>query len=209
MTHRQRTTRRRGFSLVEILVVIAIMGILVGLVVVGATQLRGNADISRARTMLGGLSGAATEYEVATGKPVLHMGNLPIDWSSPRPMNVPGSNDQDVIQGDGDTPEEREANLWIERFVSATYQMPTTRGAIDRAGSEFVVDEDGDGFLEVRDPWGNNIAYLAYSAGGRLPRHDSPFFASAGPDGRWGDIGPDGEPNADAADNLYSFDIER
>ena len=92
-----------------------------------------------------------------------------------------------------------------------------------------LVDEDGDGFLELRDTWGNSIAYVLRSRHGSipeddfLPEHPNPFFASPGEDGRWGaartESGLGGgtawenykqtEDYAFSRDNLYSFDIDR
>lgn len=136
-----------------------------------------------------------------------------------------------------DTDMER-ANLYIERFIWAANQMPTVRKTLPSIGAGFGdIELDinsvpaGDGFLEVVDPWGNSVAYAAavshdpgkFPDDDFLPEHDSPFFASAGKDQRWGRPMKRGDFTSDLAwknykntdeyrftlDNLYSFDLDR
>ena len=120
------------------------------------------------------------------------------------------------------------ANLFIERFVWAAYKVPAIRGTIDSFGDQFG-DIDEDGFLDFVDPWGNPIAYASdvvhdgYSPEDDfLPQHAEPFFASAGPDGLWGEPRTRSQFTTESdynnykdtneykfsVDNLYSFDLD-
>lgn len=78
-----------------------------------------------------------------------------------------------------------------------------------------------DGLLEVRDAWGTKIVYAAYvkypEPGGDLdktddflPKRGTPFFVSAGPDRKFGSVGPSASPKeqSEAADNIYSFELD-
>ncbi len=90
-----------------------------------------------------------------------------------------------------------------------------------------VVEANGvDNFLELRDAWGNKLIYAAYVYRNEgailgidpdgtnrpfddfLPEHTEPFFASAGPDGEWGNSNElTGTPEEirQSKDNIYSY----
>jgi len=143
--------------------------------------------------------------------------------------------DGSYTQADNDT-DMQWANIYVERFIWAANQMPTVRKVLPSLGSGFDDTEldingtpAGDGFLEVVDPWGNSVAYAAsvshsdgYTDDDFLPEHDSPFFASAGADQKWGRSMKRGEMTPAqwttykasdeykfTRDNLYSFDLDR
>ncbi|MCC6681919.1 MAG: type II secretion system protein [Phycisphaeraceae bacterium] len=241
----------RGFTLIELLVVMGIIGVLASLVFFAAAKMRGGATESQCRAMLGGLTGVAAMYETSTGIPIEHLDKAPFSnyWSAPTlTINYPQTTAPVINQGDkllldGDlTSDEtslfnaseqtrhRNANLFIERFVWVTLQIPEVRDRFVGLGENAFVDLDHDGFAEIRDPWGHNIAYGKDTSRGNsantdadfLPDHPSPFFASAGTDGLWGESYTESDPPtggwnnytttsnyADSRDNLYSFDIDR
>ena len=71
-------------------------------------------------------------------------------------------------------------------------------------------DFDGDGKNEIRDSWKNAIVYAAfvkhddeYTKDDFLPEHPSPYFASAGPDGRFGVVKSRDEMESEDAWNAY------
>ena len=221
-----------GFTLIEILVAIALVAVVASLLIGAVVAMRGTADESHARTQLGGLIGVSAEYETATTMPVLHDSVRPsliFTWDQAKRQNAPGFTGTALIQDPGATTAEEYANLFSERFVWAAYQLPATREALERLGEGMLVDLDEDGFLEMRDPWGNNIAYATFSNHSSLttddflPQHTNPFFASAGADGKWGAAKTESELGGGAAwtsyiatddyidsrDNLYSFDLDR
>jgi len=244
-----RTTRRRapGFTLIELLVVIAIIALLMGLLLVGVSALRQGAKESQAQAVLTNLMGNAGQYETKTDYAVIvSPGSTLIAWGVPRLKNAPGEqanmgtiqalyvndeNNGNVTYSNGKDNDfyMRQANRFIERFIWAANQLPAIRNNLPSLGGAFV-DADGDGFMEVIDPWGNPIAYGNavshndnFTDDDFLPVYSKSFFASAGQDQKWGLPKQRGEFSSDAAweaykgtddhkfavDNLYSFDLDR
>lgn len=252
------TRRHPGFSLMELMVVIAIMAVLMGLVLAGVSLLQTGAQESHARTLLAGLSGMAGQMETQLADNGLMQKtstDRTYDWTSPKTYNVEGFTGTDSLDdGTGDDPAGddngdytysngvtnddymKTANLYIERFLWAANQLPVIREKLPTLGSSFG-DADGDGFLDIVDPWGNPVAYANNvkhptpntltstnydPEDDFLPAHAGSFFASAGPDQRWGLPRVRGEFQSDAAwkaytetneykyslDNIYSFDID-
>ena len=64
----QRPQGNAGFSLVELLLVVAIMGVLATVVVVNLSGRRHQANVSAARTSIKAIETAVTMYETDTGK---------------------------------------------------------------------------------------------------------------------------------------------
>ncbi len=251
MTNLSPTTRRPepGFSLIELLVVITIIAIISGLILGGVSHLKEDAKVHQAQALLANLMGNAGMYETKTEYPVVHHRNLPgsmIQWNDTKNWNAPGSDpaNKEIIKGEYINVENdenpsytsgrdnnfymRQANLYIERFVWAANQLPQIRDSLPSLGSAFE-DADGDGFMEVIDPWGNPIAYAnnvshndPVTDDDFLPAYSKAFFASAGKDQKWGRARKSGEMTAaqwatykdtddykDSVDNLYSFDMDR
>ena len=249
MTNLYATTRRpaAGFSLIELLVVISIIAVLAGLLLGGVSMLKAGAKESQARALLANLMGQAGQYEVKTKKPIFHINDDILKWGGGGwSMNAPGRegevgsikggyvndlNEQNPDYDDGETNfyYMKMANLYIERFIWAANQLPQIRDKLPSLGDSFD-DTDGDGFMEVVDPWGNPIAYAMdvshsdnFTDDDFLPEHPNPFFASAGADQKWGlprkesEFASTGAWEAylasdaytDSFDNLYSFDLDR
>ena len=99
----------------------------------------------------------------------------------------------------------------IERFVCAVLEVEGSRKMILSCGSPFVVDSDGDGFLEVRDGWGRLIQYVAavshqdsFTADDFLPERKVGYFVSFGYDGVPDSVAT--KYGKASGDDLYSFD---
>lgn len=233
-----------GFSLIEILVAVGIVTLLVAIAIPVFSLAYDSAKSSRASAALAALDSAEVEYESSTGLRVWALDDSassydgdndaalskffqPTDWSSALfDETAPGST------GSGRPDPNDYANApehYVERFIALINQQETTRvlwGAVDE---DLVVDNDGDGFAEVLDPWGTPIVYAAFvshndsvsaddflpqrgdltntTGGTYAPKSPAPFFVSAGPDGEFGSVTGTAAERAAAEDNLYSYDL--
>lgn len=235
MTNLSTTTRphAHGFTVMELIVVIAIIAALMAILVGGMTVLRGGAQEAQTQTLLAGLMGLEGQYQVQFkgGFGVKHLVDPydpkpTYDWTTVKRQNAEGYSNNVVISGDyvnpetsgdytysnGDTNDDymKSANLFMERFLWAVNQMPVIREKLPSFGASFG-DSDTDGFIDIVDAWGNPIAYANMvthtpgkdEADDFLPEYRGPFFASAGQDGMWGRPRNSGEFSSDAAWNAY------
>ncbi len=187
---RPRPRRQAGFTLIEILVVISIIALLVGLVAGGALLAQGAATQNRTQSMMRALLGAQEEFKSQSGFGIdlNHINNQPIDWGSGTfAQNAPGATGAASAAGLSSS----------ERFVVACFLFDESAEALRAAaqGRGALVDSDGDGFLELRDPWENEVLYRNGNDqtgsfdginNNLLPLNRSPFFVSAGKDGDFG-----------------------
>ncbi len=173
-----------AFTLIEMLVVIAIITVLVSIVVVAASRMMIQADTSATRITLQQVMSAATEYTAQT--------NQVIDFS-----------------GTSNPPEES-----IETFVAAVIQVPEARNMILSIDGKLLIDDDnppdGDPDLII-DPWEQPLQYRSWQPANTnaiqgdsadLPERGSafeprPYVASSGPDGKF-----------QTDDDLYSFELD-
>lgn len=194
--------RQAGFSLMEIIVVVVILAAMVAIAVPAMNKVLAAGDVGRTRAMLNSLTGAADEYELQTGAMVNHM--------DPG-LTVGGDNDNTIgyfIRQSGQI----EACLNLMKAAAGQGNFDAPRDAADIAGED--IDD-----MAILDAWDNKIRYAArvshedgFTDDDYLPPHPRPFFASAGPDGRWGTVTIDNDghvvPDEDAADNVYSFEAD-
>jgi type II secretory pathway pseudopilin PulG len=120
----------------------------------------------------------------------------------------------------------------IERFVWAAWQNPRTADMLLALGPSILiehhpipVDEShytnplghDAGFMNIVDAWGKPLEYRDHSDGSQLPVYNTPFFASAGRDAKFGFLDssdlPGGagggfSPSDFNRDNLYSFEVK-
>lgn len=66
MDYRRKSRCRQAFTLIEILVVIAVIGILIAIAVIGFRALEGNATRNKTKTALANAASMLAEYEAAT-----------------------------------------------------------------------------------------------------------------------------------------------
>ncbi len=214
----RRAPGLRGFSLIELLVVISIIAVIMGMVLAVGVKMRDSAKESQTRITLGSLKAIADEYQVETKLKIPHLNSLgsplvftDVDWTKAKAKNAPGATGTGLVD---DT---------IERFVWCAYQLPTTKKMLTGLGKTLFKDADGDGFLEVLDGWEQQLWYAALVAwddnnngndndneGGLdaddfLPIHETPFFASMGVDRLWGNAR---SPTGAEDDNLYSYNLD-
>ena len=184
-----------GFTLIEVLVVVSIIVLLLGVVGGGWLVARDRAQTRVVRVALSQLAGTSTEYGVQTRQIVLYG------------SGYSNNNDSDYAS--------------IEAFITAV--KDNARPAYDllqTVNESLRIDMDNDGEPErLNDTWGRAIRYYpgteTYPPSASfdppalgLPLRKQPYFASAGPDGQWGSIDNDNVRDEQAADNLYSFEID-
>jgi len=176
-----------GFTLIEILVTISIIALLVGLTAIGATVIRKGASEQRAKSLCQSLLGPQDEFKAQFGQGINlnHDGTAPIDWGGGTfQRNAPGASG---TAGGGGLSSS-------ERFVVGCYLFEPSGDALRAAvqGKNALVDLDSDGFLEIRDPWDNEVAYRSSNDqtgsfdginNNLLPMHRDPLFVSPGRDG--------------------------
>jgi type II secretory pathway pseudopilin PulG len=177
-------------SLVETLVVTAIAILLVGAVAVPlAVHGRSKAVAQETTMAIKTLNSAQTELYVLRRQHVPHFSGQGVEWdhhvdafnadtrepeaqsydsewewpdlepgTPQQPASaggeVPGHHSmQDVFPGPNDS---------IERFVWMAMQVPSARSVLDGLDEHYLNDGDGDGFLEIRDGWGQKLRYASY-----------------------------------------------
>ena len=236
---------RPGFSLVEIMVVVAIIFVLMGLSLIAMKRVTQSANVKQTRLLLNQMMSIEGEYRRTARQSINHYTKSsppkddydytrkPFDWTQNKPHNI------DLPIGSTATipplvpNTDAHVNGSIEAFVWATLQLP----ACDQMYSGLRADRslrdgdldaspvrDPDGFYEVVDHWGTPIRYYLRNVdenlypSGDIERdtfattvfrfHAKPFFVSAGPDGKWGDLNGSATERKEAEDNIYSFDLE-
>jgi prepilin-type N-terminal cleavage/methylation domain-containing protein len=234
---RQPTRSRHGFSLIEIMVVVSILAIL--MIISVAAFMNRQGPVSATRITLAALKGAATEYEVQTGAPPHSGRNDP--YNGPVAQNYVGKTFVDAsgspgnaVIGGSTSGADDVKNFSIERFVHQLLINPVGQKMVASLGKDALVDSDGNRFADVVDGWGVKVIYYNpaddfnathsspqnYPKAAFLPPSRTPYFASAGPDGKWGDYRQlvrkqkgDSLTTAqatlakEAEDNIYSFDL--
>lgn len=192
-TPQTAVTRRRpahAFTLIEMLVVIAIITVLVSIVVVAASRMMIQADTSATRITLQQVMSAATEYTAQTNQVI-------------------------KFSGTSNPPEQS-----IETFVAAVIQVPEARNMILSIDGKLLIDgsippappvsPDGDPDIII-DPWEQPLQYRSWQRANAdaiqgdsadLPERGSafeprPYVASSGPDEKF-----------QTDDDLYSFELD-
>lgn len=176
------------------------IGYLLSVVMAAGHKAKERAYQTQTHLLLVTAKAIAAEYEVQTGAPVDPVNNVPIDWSKAKSKNVhfPKGPKSALIDEPGmDDAARRHQEYSFERFAWAVSQHHSTNIMLRSLGAGYLKDVDGNGFLEVRDRFGRQapkkIVYAAKvshsddnPADDFLPQYARPFFASAGPDGKWG-----------------------
>jgi len=180
---RAATAARPGFSLIEILMVIAIISVLTAMAVIATTALLKQGQVSQTKALLQQLQGVETEFQINGGYDLFHKD----DWNHTiTPPGAPSFVDST-----------------IERFVFRANSIPAARDMMTTVDKRLLKDLDGDNQGDtVIDPFGTAIEYRKRvtnnnSPDQNMPIYPRPFFVSAGQDEEFG-----------TDDDLYSFDQE-
>ncbi|MEM7624663.1 MAG: type II secretion system protein [Planctomycetota bacterium] len=243
MNYQPPYRRHAAFTLIEILVSVSIIVLLVGISLPVALKMLGGADASRARAALNALGTAATEFQQQTGGVPDHTDTIGING-----LVVGDEDGNDNVDDGQDDPDNtiglflsramqiEDVNKMVRASAgkSSLVRIDPSSGNEDNTlgfDTSAAVDanalpsEDRLNTWVMRDPWDGQIRYAAkvshtdtFDNDDYLPAHPTPFFASAGPDGLWGWVLDDGQPDPDyddnndgrpdAEDNLYSFEID-
>jgi len=146
---RRVSTRARGFTLVEVIIVIALMGILAGTIMSGSGMLAGNRLRSAAGLVVTGVRLAITRAN-ATGRPVrlvfdIDASRLVLEETSDRMLRVKETSDSKVSEGasagaDPASAAEKEALSYSSEIVKGP-RAPRARFRAIKLGSA----DEGDG----------------------------------------------------------------
>ena len=234
--------RTKGFTLIELIIVIGIIGLLVSLAFSAGSNVQEIAKEQSTKKSLLSLLMANDQFKAETGKVVNHSGvddnphrthlSMRINWDvSNRFFNVPRVIGDAAPITSNTVTDYR--NNSIEQFLSVIYASATARKALGKTDEEHLCDKNKNGYYEMRDGWGKKIVYATFAVHDAqatydsevpnrilipnlykhddfLPSYAKPFFASAGPDGEWGDAHAD-ETSSDykqAQDNIYSYELD-
>ncbi|MCB9899219.1 MAG: prepilin-type N-terminal cleavage/methylation domain-containing protein [Planctomycetes bacterium] len=178
----------RGFSLIEILVVLTIMALLMGFTVVAVSRYRESGRVTECRARIESLKVLALSYADRTGD---------VPPSRLAALGVRGAN---------------KVNEGIEAFVVAlgderyAGERPTEAwlGNTDDDRSDDVhAATGGKALLEILDPWDNPFAYIASTD------YDEPTTVRVGGDGVFEDVEVHAlrNPLTDAYHEFESFQI--
>ncbi len=177
----RRGAMARGFSLVEILVVVAIIILLVGIGVAVSGAMQQRALAQQTKLALAELRAIASEYQTVTGSSFTYTSNT--------------FNATDAAS--------------ITKFTEAAYEVPSCQPMFDRLHRDGMTSgAPASGGFRINDAWDNAVQYRSSSDGSVARKSDQPFFASAGADGKWGDVNGSSQDQADATDNIYSLDVQ-
>lgn len=211
--------------------VIAIIGLLVAIGLPVGQAVFSQGERQRTLGMLSGLDAAMEELQIQTGRIVDHRDisgfatATGFDLATGERINVDGEID--------DTSDDNTIGLFVracwqsrearQMLLSALpdqdLNLRVTNGetvdglALPTFDPEFVGIDD----VELLDSWGFRLRYARgvsyednFQDDDYLPAHPRPFFASPGPDGKWGSANPSAndQEQADAEDNLYSFEAD-
>ena len=208
---RSRSLRAsRGFSIIEMIIIIGIIVLLTALGIRVGAAFKSRAMVARTRGILSQCEAVATAYQVQTGNVI----NL---W----PLNT---NTYNITWGGSAPPYPAPAltlgppfptNTYINNFVWAAKRQAAVQpllralggGASEYTSNNIAYSESAN---EIRDSWNHLLDYYPSSSNGAgpYPDHPTPFFVSAGLDGKLGNIGGSAAEKQAAADNLYSYDVK-
>ena len=202
-----RKTQRRAFTLVEILVVIAIIAVLLGMAVAVGNHVRTNAEIKNTKTTIEMLATALREYERLQGANTVEFPREPFNHATAYPwefaavveccIGAGGTGDQHEIaparwrEYNDLLLEQQQMLLAARGSIEVLYyylaQEPDCQAILGRLPDEMVTNDDNDAvtigidlptpLLEVNDAWGRPIRYETRGAG------NFPVLTSAGVDG--------------------------
>jgi type II secretory pathway pseudopilin PulG len=179
---------RLAFSLIELLVIIAIIVIVLGLAVAGISMAYQRTEESSARAILGALAGVEKEYRAQTGQSIPASANGNVGRANGFLSIV---QDNSTVAGDMLRNIQRQYRTMSGNTVSAVN---------DPWGNPIFYNDGTGGSTDMTTPASN-----------RMPKSNYPFFASRGADGAWGTFTNDdpAQPaTLTARDNLFSFEVK-
>ncbi|MEM8737361.1 MAG: prepilin-type N-terminal cleavage/methylation domain-containing protein [Planctomycetota bacterium] len=209
---------RRGFSLIEILVVVSIVALLIGISFPVALRMLAQASVSNTRSTLNTLGSAAAEFRTQTGGLPDHR-----DTTTGVAVNPPAGEDTTMGLFLSLAMQIQDCNQMVQSAagkdgLAVTPAAGKDTGAASSASNAASTLAARRTLLEswvFIDDWETPMRYAngvshtdGFTEDDYLPPHPNAFFASAGPDGEWGTHAADGTPDDEALDNLYSYNID-
>lgn len=222
-------TRRRGFTLIELTVVIGIILLLVGLVVAAGVGVVKQQNVSRTQNALEVLNSAYTEWKRLSGRDITFgIDDVPVPgaryeiqdpdaWSEADQLRVT----REVMCLIGRTPQ-------VQEILAALSDEKIKQVQINYGGQplpSWDLFDDWDRpvyFVPPGRKWVNGVDNPALRDTDGTVRHaaeqilgvapnQSGYFISAGPNTDFGDFfaSADSPARANAEDNIYSVEVER
>jgi prepilin-type N-terminal cleavage/methylation domain-containing protein len=143
---------RRGFSLIELMIVVAVIAVMLGLTLAVAVGLAGQNDARETQNVLTLMDKALSEWELATEKRITYGTNLP----APNPHYVSETFDFDTL-GYAITPNAKPSAQWLNRdVVSMLLRNPQAADQLSQISSELFT-RNAKGEPQIFDPWGQKI----------------------------------------------------
>lgn len=216
--------RRGGFTLVEILVVVAIIALLSALLLGGMEAINAKSEISKTQSMLQALAAVETEYRAQNqGNPVVMRGTptpeeeadsiktfLHEVWDLPECQKMLHVYEQYLVYDDKNNdgkPDDDIPDAMLDAWDKPLQYRSASQGEQPPFKKELNPDPDDP---DPQSEYGVLPKRGSYPLPGKpdIPDVSRPFFASAGPDGDFGDTEGDSEKQEEAIDNIYSFNLE-
>ena len=226
---RTRKMARRGFTLIEMLVVIGIILLLIGISVAGFAQLAKHAKGQHTRAALAAVSSMLGEFEATAGKQGI--AGFKAAWDSPVMTPIDASAAPPVITLNPFPPIEWE--YYSGQVLAKLLELPNNKAILDKlpteqvrkvqlplAGAPWPVNTGHD-FYEILDGYGHPLQFVPSIGVGKVITAGSATPGIIQSDGRlhlapdtypnpnpryfWMSFGADGRADL-GDDNAYSFD---